>query len=335
MSHSKFSLPENYIELYDMHSQHVGENPLSQLHTIHMGNRLHYVEEYLNSILKDTQIPRQLSDAMRYSLMAGGKRIRPILCLSCAKLCTNSSQDDSDGNDASWQSILPIAASLEMIHTYSLIHDDLPAMDNDDLRRGKPTCHKAFNEGTAILAGDGLLTDAFYYMTNDMAHPARSLAAVRLIAKAVGSQGMVGGQMLDLEAEGKNINLEELCILNAMKTGALLQCSCEVGALIAGADEETRHAIGVYGKSIGIAFQIIDDVLDIIGDTATLGKTVGSDVMNDKSTWPALIGLDESKKKAQAYCAEAVEALEQIDNAHMSEKRFLQKTALDMAHRVY
>ena len=226
-----------------------------------------------------------------------------------------------------------------MIHTYSLIHDDLPAMDNDDLRRGKPTCHKAFDEATAILAGDGLLTDAFYFMTNCRLPAQNILEGIQLIAKAVGSQGMVGGQMLDMEAETRKLNLEELCILNAKKTGALLQCACLSGASLMGAESAAKEKIQKYGESIGIAFQIIDDVLDIIGDSALLGKNTGSDEANSKSTWPSLIGIEESRKKALEYCNEAINALHDLarkeTNLDKNEQYFLQKTASDMAFRVY
>ena len=226
-----------------------------------------------------------------------------------------------------------------MIHTYSLIHDDLPAMDNDDLRRGKPTCHKAFDEATAILAGDGLLTDAFYFMT-DCNLPAQNiLQGIQLIAKAVGSEGMVGGQMLDMEAEQRTLNLDELCILNAKKTGALLQCACLSGASLVGATDTMKKYIKEYGTNMGIAFQIIDDVLDVIGDTALLGKNTGSDAANQKSTWVSLIGIEESRKKAVEYCNDANKALQELAQSEplldKGEQYFLQKTTSDMAYRVY
>lgn len=333
-----FSFGGAYTRLY--HSQYIekSEENIGIFKSVHkqvMLNRVKLVEDYLNTILLDKEIPTRISEAMRYSLMAGGKRIRPILCLSCAKLCAKLSSDEPD---SAWVSALPFAASLEMIHTYSLIHDDLPAMDNDDLRRGKPTCHKAYDEGTAILAGDGLLTDAFYYMTSCDLPATRVLEAIKLIALAVGSQGMVGGQILDLEAEGRRINHEELCILNAKKTGALLSTACETGAVLAGANNNVQKSIAQYGKAIGIAFQIIDDVLDIEGDSKLLGKNIGSDVNNKKATWPSLIGLEESKQQALLYCDEAVQIIEDL-NSHEQinqlEMKFLQKTAYDMAHRVY
>ena len=330
-----FSLDDVYAHLYD--SQYISKNnkeveAFKQAHKKIMLNRVELIESYLNKVLLDKEIPARLSESMRYSLMAGGKRIRPVLCLSCAKLC-------SEELDSTWLSALPFAAALEMIHTYSLIHDDLPAMDNDDLRRGKPTCHKAYDEGTAILAGDGLLTDAFYYMTTCDLPVTQVFEAIKIISLATGSQGMVGGQMLDLEAEGTRINHEELCVLNAKKTGALLRTACESGAVLAGASHKVQESIAQYGNAIGIAFQIIDDVLDIEGDTKLLGKNVGSDTHNEKATWPSLIGLEESKKQAKRYCDDAVQILEDINNngepINQLEMKFLQKTAHDMAHRVY
>lgn len=332
-----FHIPKEYTALFEqvyMHNQAEKQDELDTLHKKLMKQRIHALETALETILLEKEIPPRLSSAMRYSLLAGGKRLRPIFCLSMAKLCAAMHEDTK-----AWVQALPFAIALEMIHTYSLIHDDLPAMDNDDLRRGKPTCHKAFDEATAILAGDGLLTDAFYFMTNCHLPAQNILESLQLIAKAVGSQGMVGGQMLDMEAEERKLNLEELCILNAKKTGALLQCACLSGASLMGAASTTKEQIQKYGERIGIAFQIIDDVLDIIGDSALLGKNTGSDEANQKSTWPSLIGIEESKKKALEYCNEAVNALhdlaQKVSMTDKNEQYFLQKTASDMAFRVY
>lgn len=332
-----FHIPAEYTALFEqvyMQNQTEKQDELDALHKKLMKQRIHALETALETILLDTEIPPRLSEAMRYSLLAGGKRLRPVFCLSMAKLCANIHEDKN-----TWVQALPFAIALEMIHTYSLIHDDLPAMDNDDLRRGKPTCHKAFDEATAILAGDGLLTDAFYFMTNCRLPAQNILEGIQLIAKAVGSQGMVGGQMLDMEAETRKLNLEELCILNAKKTGALLQCACLSGASLMGAESAAKEKIQKYGESIGIAFQIIDDVLDIIGDSALLGKNTGSDEANSKSTWPSLIGIEESRKKALEYCNEAINALHDLarkeTNLDKNEQYFLQKTASDMAFRVY
>lgn len=332
-----FHIPQEYTALFEqvyLHNQQDKQEELDALHKKLMKQRIHAVESTLETILLDSEIPPRLSDAMRYSLLARGKRLRPIFCLSMAKLCAGM----NNSNNA-WVQALPFAIALEMIHTYSLIHDDLPAMDNDDLRRGKPTCHKAFDEATAILAGDGLLTDAFYFMTNCHLPAQNILESLQLIAKAVGSQGMVGGQMLDMEAEQRKLNLDELCVLNAKKTGALLQCACLSGASLMGAASTAKELIQKYGTNIGIAFQIIDDVLDIIGDSALLGKNTGSDEANQKSTWPSLMGIEESKKKALEYCNEAVNALHDLARAEpiadKNEQYFLQKTASDMAFRVY
>jgi geranylgeranyl diphosphate synthase type II len=205
---------------------------------------------------------------------------------------------------------MPFAASLELIHTYSLIHDDLPAMDNDDLRRGKPTNHKQFDEATAILAGDGLLTEAFALMLSAELEPARVASAARAVAEAAGARGMVGGQVLDMQYTGKGgVSLEELRAMHAMKTGALITVSCLAGAILAGASAEDLARADRYGKAIGVSFQIVDDILDVIGDEKTLGKPVGSDEGNDKTTYPKLLGLDESKRQAEKYRDKALDCL--------------------------
>lgn len=332
-----FSLPAEYAALFEDVCLRGHENKKEELDNLHkaaMKKRMQAVEKVLETTLLDKEIPARLSEAMRYSLLAGGKRLRPILCLSMAKLCSASCKEEN-----AWLYAIPFATALEMIHTYSLIHDDLPAMDNDDLRRGKPTCHKAFDEATAILAGDGLLTDAFYFMADCKLPSQNVLPSLQLIAQAVGSQGMVGGQMLDMEAERRKLNLEELCVLNAKKTGALIKCSCLAGASLMGASTNTKEYIKEYGTNIGIAFQIIDDVLDIVGDSKLLGKNTGSDEANQKSTWPSLMGIEESKKKAVEYCRNAVKNIKDLaEKEHFlnkEEQYFLQKTAHDMAYRVY
>ena len=202
------------------------------------------VEGYLASSFLDSEIPARLSEAMRYSLLAGGKRLRPVLCLAVARACA------PDRADELARAILPFAAGLEMIHTYSLIHDDLPAMDDDDLRRGKPTCHKAYDEATAILAGDALLTNAFSHMASAEVPAPLLLEAVRLTAEAAGAAGMVGGQVLDLAGEGQKLSLEELRVLNAKKTGALLFNACECGAVLAGASPAMREAAKKDGRTV-------------------------------------------------------------------------------------
>ncbi len=236
------------------------------------------------------EAPPKLVEAVRYSLFAGGKRLRPALALGAADLVC--------GDDAP---ALPVACALEMIHTYSLIHDDLPAMDNDDMRRGRPTLHKAHGEAAAILAGDALLTMAF-----DAAARTGSAAVVSEIARAAGVCGMVGGQQLDMEAEGCAVTLEELRRIHAAKTGALIRASVVCGAMAADAPPPTLDALDRYGRHLGLAFQITDDILDVTGDTEKLGKQTGADAARTKATYPALLGLETARRLA----AEAVGAAE-------------------------
>ena len=228
--------------------------------------------------------------------------------------------------------MLPFAAAIEMIHTYSLIHDDLPAMDDDDLRRGKPSNHKAFDEATAILAGDGLLTDAFGRMTTVDLPASRVLAAVGEMARAAGSTGMVGGQEWDMIYTGMPpVSLDELRRMHAMKTGALLRASCVCGALLAGAESIELQRISRYGAALGVAFQIADDILDVVSDTETLGKPAGSDAEHGKNTYPSLVGLDESRRLAQEQARHAQEA---IASFHGPEAEFLRALALYTVTRV-
>ena len=231
---------------------------------------------------------------------------------------------------------MPFAASLEMIHTYSLIHDDLPAMDDDDLRRGKPSNHKQFDEATAILAGDGLLTEAFGFMAEAEAPAADVVEAISLMAKSAGSGGMVGGQAVDISYTGRDgVTLEELKIMHSMKTGALILSACKSGAILAkgaGATEDDVRRAEEYGRLIGVAFQIVDDVLDIVGDEASLGKPVGSDEELGKSTYPSLIGLEESKALARKYVNEAVELLKPYSG---EEAELLTELAQYIVDRVY
>ncbi len=252
-------------------------------------------------------LPDSLRSAMEYSLLAGGKRIRPILCLTTAKLC-----------GLEMEKILPFACAIEMIHTYSLIHDDLPAMDDDDLRRGKPSSHKQFGEAMAILAGDALLSDAFVFMTSVSSccstgnvGAEQSLRALAYLGRAVGSHGMVGGQVLDMQYTGKkDVRLEHLRTMHAMKTGALLQASCVCGALLASADLHVVQSLERYGAALGTAFQIADDILDVTADTATLGKPSGSDVEQGKNTYPLLVGLEQSRVLAEEQKNIALQSLE-------------------------
>lgn len=249
--------------------------------------------------------PRILHEAMRYSVMAGGKRLRPILAFSSYEYCNG----DTEGSD------LPIhraMAALEMVHTYSLIHDDLPCMDDDDLRRGQPTCHKKFGEAEAVLAGDALHVVAFELMAGT-----GSVPAVLELARAVGTQGMIGGQMADIAAEGKeSVTRDEVANIHTRKTGALIRSSVLIGAILAGADEATLERLSLYGEKTGLAFQIVDDILDIEGDQALLGKHVGSDSKNAKATYPAAVGLDEARRQAGELIEEAINALDG-DNDNM------------------
>ncbi len=241
-------------------------------------------------------------EAMRYSLFAGGKRVRPVLCLAAASALK-----------ADPQPLLPLACALECIHTYSLIHDDLPAMDNDDLRRGMPTSHKKFGEAAAILAGDGLLSYAFELLsrpeTASSLPPAEQLRIIHLVARAIGPQGMVGGQVLDMEAEGagEKVTLEQLRRIHRRKTGALITASVQTGAIAGRATAEQFAALTAYGEQVGLAFQIVDDLLNVTGTPETLGKAAGSDAARGKATYPALLGLEETRRLTQ----EAVEAAEQ------------------------
>ena len=241
--------------------------------------------------------------AMHYSLFVGGKRLRPILCLAAAATV------GGDPGEA-----LPVACALEMIHTYSLIHDDLPAMDDDDLRRGQPTCHKKFDEATAILAGDGLLTEAFHTLAavapRVEGREAVLLEITELLAKAAGYRGMVGGQMLDLMAEGRKISFKELELIHRFKTGALLTAATRAGALVGGGSRVEVAALTSYGEKFGLAFQITDDLLDVEGDAAEMGKAPGMDEQRQKATYPALVGLEASRQWARRLIEEAVAELE-------------------------
>ncbi|MGA8572044.1 MAG: polyprenyl synthetase family protein [Desulfobaccales bacterium] len=245
-------------------------------------------------------------EAMHYSLFAGGKRLRPILCLAAAEAV-------GGGFDAA----LPLACALEMIHTYSLIHDDLPAMDDDDLRRGQPTCHKQFDEASAILAGDGLLTEAFYTVAaaapRFQGREAVLLEIQQLLSEAAGYRGMVGGQMLDLMAEGRRITLQELEFVHRLKTGALITAATRAGALAGGGSRPQVAALTAYGERFGLAFQITDDLLDVEGDAAEMGKAPGMDEKRQKATYPALLGLEPSRQWAGRLVQEALAELEPLD----------------------
>jgi geranylgeranyl diphosphate synthase, type II len=233
--------------------------------------------------------PPSIHRAMRYSVQAGGKRVRPILCLESARIFT------ADVNP-----ILPVACALEFIHTYSLIHDDLPALDNDDLRRGKPTCHKKFGEATAILAGDALLTLAFETLANAPIEPARRVAILSHVAASAGTvNGMVGGQVADLEAERRAIEPADLEYIHRSKTAALIRASVAAGAIGGGANDEDSARLKRFGGTIGWAFQVVDDILDVEESSAALGKTAGKDAAQQKATYPSLFGLEKSREFAK------------------------------------
>jgi geranylgeranyl diphosphate synthase type II len=240
---------------------------------------------------------------MTYSLFAGGKRLRPILCIGGA---------EAVGKEG--RTILPFACSLELIHTYSLIHDDLPVMDNDDLRRGKPTSHKVFGEAVALLAGDGLLTEAFRLMAGTSGvDPRALLKVIRLVGSAAGYQGMVGGQVVDIQSEGKPVDPSLVNYIHSHKTGALIHASVTSGAILAEGTEEQVNAISSYGEKIGLAFQIADDILDVEGDSKTMGKGVGGDARKKKITFPAAVGLQKAKEIQGRLVEEAVGVLKTFD----------------------
>ncbi len=239
-----------------------------------------------------------VSLAMNYSVENGGKRIRPMLVLEFCRVC---------GKDN--EAALPFACALEMIHTYSLIHDDLPCMDDDDMRRGKPSCHVKFGEAYALLAGDALLTLAFEtVMKADLSEKQKNDACLYL-AKCAGINGMVGGQTLDLMNEGKSVTADELKKTDSLKTLALINAACILGCIAAGADDKMKDAAEKYANGLGLAFQIVDDILDVTGDSAVLGKPVGSDETNDKSTYVSLLGIEESKRTAEKLTNDAKDAL--------------------------
>ncbi len=247
---------------------------------------------------------RRLCQAMAYSLMAGGKRLRPILCMASAEAVGQA--DDP--------SVLACAGALEMIHTYSLIHDDLPAMDNDRLRRGQPTCHIKFDEATAILAGDALLTLAFEIMAGLTCEHSAAASAMRQILTASGYQGIIEGQMRDIEAEGKSLDLASLKQMHQFKTGALIEAAVVSGALLGGGTDVMIDAFSEYARNIGLAFQVTDDILNVEGDPDLMGKAAGTDLKMKKSTYPGLLGLEKSRSFAGELVNNALQALAVFDN---------------------
>jgi geranylgeranyl diphosphate synthase type II len=264
------------------------------------------INRALESILETPGRSDRILEAMKYSLMAGGKRIRSILCMAAAETA------DGDAENA-----MPAACALEMIHTYSLIHDDLPAMDNDVLRRGKPTCHMAFDEATAILAGDALLTLAFQTLSSielsSADQAATWLRVIELLSHAAGYCGMIQGQMIDIASEGSRLTLAELKSMHRLKTGALIEASLCSGAVLGGLNSNRIKMLESYAQNIGLAFQVADDILNVEGDPEMMGKAVGTDQLRGKATYPSLLGLQESKKFAKDLVKNALQALESFD----------------------
>lgn len=266
--------------------------------TVLMSRDRTLIEEYLAKIFREESRYADLQEAMEYSLLAGGKRIRPVLTLEVCRMC--------GGN---LQSALPFACGVEMIHTYSLIHDDLPAMDDDQLRRGRPTNHVVYGEATAILAGDGLLTAAFEQLSKAELPPERVVAAVGCLAQNAGPGGMVGGQALDMAGEGRSMTRGELEQLQSLKTGALISAAAELGCIAAGGTEDERRKVRAYAQALGRAFQVQDDILDVTSTDEQLGKTVGSDRVNEKTTFVTALGLEGSRALVEELTKQAVEAL--------------------------
>lgn len=266
------------------------------------------VDKALDALMpKEDEFPQRLHKAMRYSIFAGGKRIRPILVIATAELFKKTAER-----------VINVACAIELIHTYSLIHDDLPAIDNDDMRRGMLTCHKKYGEALAILSGDAILTKAFHIMsTPSDANQSLSsiLKAVQEIAMAAGSAGMVGGQVIDIESEGEEIEFPVLEYIHIHKTGKLIRACCRIGAIMVDAEESGLASITKYGEAVGLAFQIADDILDVEGDKKTVGKNIGGDVEKGKATYPSILGIEESKRRARELVSIALESLKDFDES--------------------
>lgn len=269
--------------------------------------KINYIETLLNEYMpKEEGYQQTVIQAMNYSLKAGGKRLRPILTLESCKIVGGKEED-----------AIPFAVAIEMIHTYSLIHDDLPALDNDDLRRGKPTNHKVFGEAMATLAGDALLNYAFEIMLSssiDKKDANKYLKAINEVAKHAGIYGMIGGQVVDVESENKIIDKDKLDFIHLNKTAAMIIGCMRAGAIIGGASEEELEKVTKYGKNIGLSFQIVDDILDITGDEAKLGKPIGSDIENSKSTYPSLLGLEKSRQIARQLIDEGKSSIDDLSS---------------------
>ena len=265
------------------------------------------IDERLAFYIQKYTSPGRLSDAIKYAVMTGGKRLRPILCIAAGETVQGVSND----------LLIATGCAVEFIHAYSLVHDDLPAMDDDSMRRGKPTCHAAFDEATAVLAGDALLTLAFEVLSTEIPRwiddPAECLKIIGIVSKAAGARGMVEGQMRDMLAEGREISLEALESLHCLKTGALITASVESGALLSGADNRQSSYLKEYAHALGMAFQVTDDLLNVEGDPEVMGKAVGTDAKKMKSTYPALMGVAASREKARHLIDNALRALDFFD----------------------
>lgn len=280
------------------------------------------INAYLKEVLPQCDFGESVvHEAMGYSLSIGGKRIRPVLVLEFCRVCGGNIED-----------ALSLAAALEMIHTYSLIHDDLPCMDNDDMRRGMPSCHVKYGYEYALLAGDGLLTAAFGVIADsDFAkkNPASAIKAVSMLSELAGANGMIGGQVIDLKNENRSADLKTLQKMDELKTGALIKCAALLGCIAADANEEKTSAAGTYASKIGQAFQIVDDILDVVGDEKNLGKPIGSDKESGKSTYYTLLGLEKAQGYADTLTDEAVSAL----SIFGKESEFLKELAYMLARR--
>ena len=277
-----------------------------------------FIEEYLENFYSrfHAEPQKPLYDSIRYSLLAGGKRLRPILCMEFCRICGQN-----------WKAAAPFAAAIEMIHTYSLIHDDLPSMDNDDFRRGRPTNHKVYGEAMAILAGDALLTDAFLSASEaKLTHPEAMAQAMALLATCAGSSGMVGGQVLDIMSEERQISEEEILNIQSRKTGGLIRAACGLGAIAGGASPEQVDAACRFADNLGLAFQIRDDMLDVIGTQEEMGKGVGTD--ETKNTFVRLYGLPKCEELVQKYTADAIQALDLFED-----RTFLTELAENLTNR--
>ena len=266
----------------------------------YLSSRQKFIDSALDRYLpKLSTKPTTLHRAMRYSLFAGGKRLRPILCLAAAEACGGKISN-----------ALPLACALECIHTYSLVHDDLPSIDNDDFRRGRPTCHKAFGDGIAILAGDALLTIAFEIVSTARPAPRYDMSILlREVAEAAGSQKLIAGQVADLEAEGRNVKRDQLRYIHENKTAAILKSSVRLGAMSANASKRHLQAISNFGHALGLAFQVIDDILDVTQTSERLGKSAGKDITAKKATYPSVLGLEKSRTEARRLTRQAHKSL--------------------------